>query len=125
MGRLSTTGRSAVTGSPAQLARSFIVAGPNPPKYRFTRSSIPSASVVPDGPSQSSASPYRSARRFSHVPEGGTRTRSSHSPAPDHAAGRGKPSALRTSVSSACRRGPSFSSFRSRAATIFMSSPVT
>ena len=30
------------------------------------------------GPSQSSAAPYTSARRRSHVPDGGTRTRSSH-----------------------------------------------
>jgi hypothetical protein len=53
--------------SPDQLATSFIEAGPKPARYRRINSSTPCSSVAAGGPTQSSASPYRSAARRSLV----------------------------------------------------------
>src|SRR4051812_49209560 len=78
--RLAAARWRSVTGTPAQLAASRSGAGPNALRYALTRWTRPSSVVAFSGPTHSSASARRSARRRSQVPEGGTRTRSTHSP---------------------------------------------
>ena len=73
----SRTGSSFASGTLHQLERSLFDAGPKPPRYRRASSSIPASSLAAGGPTHSSASANVCARRCSHVPEGGTRTRSS------------------------------------------------
>ena len=88
---------------------SFHGAGPNAVRYERTSSARPSTSPASSGPTQSSASASRSARRRSHVPDGGTRTRLTHSPAlPTNP--------LASPSSSLTVRGPSASAARSRPA---------
>ena len=63
-------------GSRPMSAMSRHGAGPNARRWARTRCASPSSSVASGGPTQSSASASRSARRRSQVPDGGTRTRS-------------------------------------------------
>ena len=65
---------------PAQRPISRQEAGPNARKYARTRCVRPSSSVASGGPTHASARASRSARRRSQVPEGGTRTMSTHKP---------------------------------------------
>ena len=92
--------------------------GPNARRYARTRCARPSASVAVAGPTQSSARARRSARRRSHVPAGGTRTRSTHSPSVPT-----KPVAR--SPSSLTVRGPSARAARMRSAAASMSRSPT
>ena len=79
------------------------------PRYRRTSWSSAGAISTSSGPTQCSAVWKRCARRFSHVPEGGTRTSSTQGPASPQL----RPT---TSTSSSCRRGPSAISARSSSA---------
>ena len=80
------------------------------------------ASSTFQGPSQSLARPYRSARRRSQVPDGGTRTMSTQSPTPFQTA-LGNPASASSPASSAWRAGPAASRSRTRAAAASMSTP--